>query len=184
MSKPFSVRTIAYCALFAALIAAGAFIQIPLPALPITFQTMFVLLAGMLLGPGPGMASCAVYLAVGLAGLPVFTRGGGFGYVLQPSFGFIIGFCFGALITGWFVKRTAKPGFRHYFAAGLAGTAAIYLVGMTYFWLIYRFIKGDTLGIGALFSICFLPVIPGDIAMLAVGSLIAVRLRPVLQGRR
>ena len=79
-------------ALFAALIAVGAFIRIPVPLVPFTMQTFFVVLAGMLLGKKLGAASALVYLAIGLIGIPVFTQGGGIGYVLKPSFGYLIGF--------------------------------------------------------------------------------------------
>jgi predicted membrane protein len=72
-------------ALFAALIAVGAFIRVPVPLVPFTMQTFFVVLAGMLLGKKLGAASALVYLAVGLIGIPVFTQGGGIGYVLKHS---------------------------------------------------------------------------------------------------
>ena len=82
-------------ALFAALIAVGAFIRVPVPLVPFTMQTFFVILAGMLLSKKLGAASALVYLAVGLIGIPVFTQGGGIGYVLKPSFGYLIGFIVG-----------------------------------------------------------------------------------------
>lgn len=97
-------RSMAYCALFTALIAIGTFIKIPIPYIPITFQVMFVLLAGMLLGPRLGALSVALYVTIGLVGLPVFTQGGGFGYVLQPTFGYLIAFIFAAYLTGWIVR--------------------------------------------------------------------------------
>ena len=84
-------------ALFAALIAVGAFIRVPVPLVPFTMQTFFVVLAGMLLGKKLGGASALVYLAVGLIGIPVFTQGGGIGYVLKPSFGYLIGFVVGKI---------------------------------------------------------------------------------------
>jgi biotin transport system substrate-specific component len=97
-------------ALFAALIAVGAFIRVPVPLVPFTMQTFFVVLAGMLLGKKLGGASALVYLAIGLIGIPVFTQGGGIGYVLKPSFGYLIGFVVAAFITGAIVrKRRISP---------------------------------------------------------------------------
>ena len=86
-------------ALFAALIAVGAFIRVPVPLVPFTMQTFFVVLAGMLLGKKLGGASALVYLAIGLIGIPVFTQGGGIGYVLKPSFGYLIGSWGSRLVT-------------------------------------------------------------------------------------
>ena len=74
-------------ALFAALIAVGAFIRIPVPLVPFTMQTFFIVLSGMMLGKKLGAASALVYLAVGLVGFPVFTQGGGQGSIqmLKPT---------------------------------------------------------------------------------------------------
>ena len=69
------------CSLFAALCAIGAFIKVPLAWLPITLQTFFSTLAGLLLGKKWGTVSVVVYLLLGLIGLPIFTQGGGIGYV-------------------------------------------------------------------------------------------------------
>lgn len=100
-------RQMVFCALFAALTAAGIFIKIPIPGTPMSFtlQTFFIFLAGLLLEPKYALISQAVYAAIGLIGVPVFMNGGGFSYVLQPSFGFIIGFCVTAMLISLLVRR-------------------------------------------------------------------------------
>jgi len=100
-------RQMIFCALFAALTAAGIFVRIPIPGTPMSFtlQTFFIFLAGLLLEPRYAFISQAVYTAVGLLGLPVFMNGGGFSYVLQPSFGFIIGFCVTAFLISVLVRK-------------------------------------------------------------------------------
>ena len=84
-----SVRTVirlAECALFVVLMVVSAYIQIPFPLVPLSFQTVVAVLAGLLLGAGWGAAAIGVYIFMGLVGLPVFTGGGGFSYVLNlPS---------------------------------------------------------------------------------------------------
>ena len=92
MSK---TKQLVFCSLFTALIAVGAFIKIPVPVVPFTLQYLFTMLAGLILGPRLGTISVAAYMLLGLAGLPIFTEGGGLWYVLKPSFGYIIGFCIG-----------------------------------------------------------------------------------------
>lgn len=95
MSK---TKTLIYCSLFTALIAAGAFIKIPVPVVPFTLQYLFTMLAGLLLGSKRGTISVVAYMLLGLAGLPIFSEGGGLWYVFKPSFGYIIGFCLGTYV--------------------------------------------------------------------------------------
>ena len=80
----------AICSLFTALTAVGAFIKIPIPVVPFTLQFLFTILAGLLLGARLGAVSMGAYAFLGLAGLPIFAEGGGFWYVLKPSFGYIL----------------------------------------------------------------------------------------------
>ena len=172
------------CALFAALIAVGAFIKVPLPTIPFTLQTFFVMLAGMLLGPKWGGLSAVVYLAVGLAGIPVFTQGGGLGYIFQPSFGYIVGFCFGAALTGWIARRKEKPSFWRLMASGFAGLGVIYVMGLIHYWVISTYYVGTGIGLWPLFLYGFLRTISGDIALCILASVLAGRLIPVLAKKR
>ena len=72
-------KSMIYCGLFTALIAAGAFIKIPVPVVPFTLQYLFTMLAGLFLGSRRGMISVVAYMLLGLAGLPIFSEGGGSG---------------------------------------------------------------------------------------------------------
>ena len=93
-------KGVIYCGLFTALIAVGAFIKIPIPVVPFTLQYLFTMLAGLLLGSRLGTVSVLSYMLLGLAGLPIFSEGGGLWYVFKPSFGYIIGFAVG-YICDW-----------------------------------------------------------------------------------
>ena len=104
-----SARKLVYTALLAALTAVGAFIRIPIGISVITLQFLFTAMAGVLLGPGGGALSQGVYVALGLEGLPIFTAGGGFGYVLQPSFGFLLGLIPAAAVIGGLSRRSSSP---------------------------------------------------------------------------
>ena len=70
-------KGVIYCGLFTALIAVGAFIKIPIPVVPFTLQYLFTMLAGLLLGSRLGTLSVLSYMLLGLAGLPIFSEGGG-----------------------------------------------------------------------------------------------------------
>ncbi|MDE6504733.1 MAG: biotin transporter BioY [Clostridia bacterium] len=130
-SKKLIAADIAECAVFAALMAAGAYITIPFPLVPLTFQTVISVLAGLLLGWKKGVISMAVYCFAGLAGIPVFAAGGGIFYVLKPSFGYIIGFIFSAYIAGITAGKKGLPYWR-YIVGGLAAFFADYLIGIPY----------------------------------------------------
>ncbi len=141
-----TTRRLVYIAVFTALIIVGGLISVPVPftSVEVSFQTLFVLMAGLLLGAGDGAVAVTVYIVMGLLGLPVFTRGGGIGYVLQPSFGYLIGFVLGAFTTGAvsnrFKKKTAGTGF----AAALIGMVPIYVIGIAYQVLIMYYYLGNS----------------------------------------
>ena len=109
-------QDVAVCGLFTALIAVGAFIKIVIPVgadtMNFTLQFFFVLLAGLLLGGKQAFFCVLTYLAVGLAGVPVFAAGGGPAYLLRPTFGFLLGFAAAAWVTGTVYSRFKDRGFK------------------------------------------------------------------------
>lgn len=178
--KP-KVLELTLCGLFTALIAVGAFIKIPLGPIPFTLQTFFVVTAGMLLGSRRGAVSALVYMLLGLIGVPIFTEGGGFGYVFKPTFGYIIGFIIGAFIAGLIVEKDEKPSFLRLLAAGFAGLAVIYAVGMVYVYLMKNFYLGTPMAVKSVIIYCFLVFLPGDGAMCVLAAVLSKRLRLFLK---
>ena len=174
-------RGLLLCVLFAALLTVGAYVKIPTPFIPITLQTMFATLAGLLLGPRLGAASAAVYMLLGLCGFPVFTQGGGIGYVLQPTFGYILGFIGGAFVTGIIAERMKKPGVWQLFAACLAGLLVIYACGVLYYFMLATSYLGKTVSACTLLVSLFLVFVPGDAVTCFLGALLSRRLLPLLR---
>ncbi len=118
---------------FACLTALGALVQIPIGPVPITLQVLFVLLSGLVLGSRLGALSQMEYLAIGFAGVPVFTQGkSGLIALLGPTGGYLVGFVLGAYLAGRVAESIARPGRIRFFVAGLVGTAGIYLCGMVW----------------------------------------------------
>lgn len=105
------VKELVLFSLFTALTAIGAFIRVPVPLCPFTLQLLFTTLSGLILGSRKGAASVAVYVALGLSGVPVFTQGGGPGYIFQPTFGYLLGFIAGAWLVGAYGKTVICPHF-------------------------------------------------------------------------
>ena len=113
-------------ALFAALTAIGAFFKIPFALAAISLQFLFTAMAGILLGA----LSQAVYVLIGLVGVPIFALGGGFSYVLQPTFGFLLGLIPSAFVIGKLAKQPLT--FWGTALAMLAGLAVLYAIGVPY----------------------------------------------------
>lgn len=174
-------RELVTCSLFVALIMIGAFIKIPVPIIPFTLQFLFTMNAGLLLGGKLGAVCVLVYIFMGLLGLPVFAEGGGITYVLKPSFGYIIGFAVGAYVTGKIANEVKEPGLKRLLAANFTGLAIVYLIGMTYFYLISAFYLNDPIGIWSLFLYCFILAVPGDALLCVFAAFIAKRLIPVFR---
>jgi len=115
-------------AVFAALVAAAALV--PGLALngfgvPITFQTLAVMLTGLVLGPARGFAAVGLYTLLGLAGLPIFSQGrSGLAILAGPSAGYIIAFPIAAFVVGWLatlvIRRTVKARALWFFLAATA----------------------------------------------------------------
>ena len=173
-------KSMVYCGLFTALIAVGAFIKVPVPVVPFTLQYLFTMLAGLLLGAKRGAIAVLAYMLLGLAGLPIFTEGGGLWYVLKPSFGYIIGFVLGTYVTGRIAETMPKKTIPHYLLANLAGLVIVYACGMSYYYVICNYVIDTPIAVWPLFLYCFILAVPGDIALSVLGAVIAKRVRPLV----
>ena len=168
------VLRITLIALFAALIAGGSFVAIPLPfsPVPIVLQNLFIVLAGLVLGPVMGSSAVLLYLFAGAVDLPVFAgASGGIAFFVSPTGGFLIGYFFAALCAGLVAGKPKEntSSFRIVTAAVL-GFLVVYIPGLL--WLQHfmgSWIKTFTAG--------FFPFLIGDGIKAVIVSLAAKRLR-------
>lgn len=167
--------------LFAALTAIGAFIRIPLPYVPLTLQVFFCLLAGLVLGARVGLLSQVTYIVVGLVGLPVFTSGGGPGYVLHPTFGYLAGLIVCAFAVGKLAERQEKITIARLFLINIIGVLIIYAVGVPYLYLIKNLYLGTEAPLSKVIYGGFLLTVPGDIIKSYLAALIGVKLIPYVK---
>ena len=171
-------------ALFTALIAVGAFIKVPMPLLPFTMQTFFTMLACFLLPKNYSSLSAGLYLILGLIGVPIFTSGGGLGYVLTPGFGYLIGFIVANYVAGDFfnryISKKMSVKMADYFVVGLVNIAIVYLCGLFYWYLLANVFTSNSIGIWPLLMNGFLLTLPGDLVKLAVAVPVASRVKRLL----
>lgn len=172
------IKNMILISMFAALSAAGAFIKIPMPFCPITLQILFTTLAGILLGGRNGAVSVGVYVLLGLAGVPVFTGGGGISYILQPTFGFLIGFIIGAYVTGK-ICHSGEPTMKRLILGSLAGYIPIFLIGTLYdIAITFLYLKSDAAVLTVAFH-CLLPL-TWDVFLCIFTAFLGKRLIPVI----
>ena len=166
-------KIITYTAISAALMICGAFIKIPFFPVPLTLQSLFCVLSGAILGCKYGPLSQFIYIILGLIGLPVFTSGGGFAYVLSPTFGYILGFIFSSFVAGLILRHKQIKSIAGYFAACFTGLLCVYIIGVPYLFAILNISKNAGKGFAYFLTAGFLYFIPGDIlkAVAAAGVL-------------
>jgi len=174
------VNKIASCIIgvitFVVLTSLGAFVRIPLPftPVPITLQTLFVLLSGLFLG-SLGVISQIIYVLLGIAGFPIFSGGGsGLFYLFGPTAGYIFGFIFATFFLGKFIKQIKVNLFSLLVILCLAD---LIILSCGIFWL--KIILG--LPFKKLLFTGFMPFIPGDFLKILVAASLYIRLKSRLQ---
>lgn len=168
--SPVEMLALVRVVLWAALIALGAWLSIPLAGVPISFQNFFVLLAGLMAGPKIGASAAGLYLLAGFLGLPVFSGGlGGPAILFRPSAGFALAFPLGAAAAGLIGRRRrGRPSFLRTLTAALIGDLVIYAGGY-----IGLLLVTDLRPEAA--ALLLLPLIPGDLLKFVVIAWLASR---------
>lgn len=171
----FLSRLLGVCA-FTMLLCFSAFIKIPLffTPVPVTMQTLVVVLAGALLGPRLGFSAVFAYLVLGVSGIPLFANSGaGLVYLCGPTGGYMLGFLAASFLIGSLIETFKTRNF--FFLSGimLCGMSVIYLFGGLWLSIGYGW------SAGRIFSLGILPFLLPDLAktILAVGIIKNLPLR-------
>ena len=166
--------------MFSILIAVCAWIAIP-TVIPFSMQTFAVFLALNFLGSRNGIWAIAVYLLMGLIGVPVFANGtSGISVLLGPTGGYMIGWFFSGWVMGMIEKWLGRD-IRVQALAMLCGLLVCYLFGTAWFMTVYTRESG-AIGLMTALGWCVLPYIIPDAVKIAVAVILCRRLRPVLTG--
>lgn len=174
-------RALAECALMAAVIALCAWISIP-AAVPFTLQTFGIFAAVAILGGKRGSAAVAVYLLMGMVGLPVFAGfKGGIGVLLGATGGYILGFL-GSALTVWGMEQLL--GRRGWVLAlsMVLGLVVCYAFGTAWFLAVYTRTSGP-MSLSAALGLCVLPFVLPDVIKIALALLVGRRVGQALERR-
>ena len=175
------IVTLTLSALFCTLICVGSFIRIPMPnMMPMTLQTFFVLLTALVLPFKSSILATVTYMTLGLVGLPIFSGGGGLGYVLMPNFGFIIGFVVATVIMSVITEKLNNCKIWQYIIISLLGVTAIYIIGILYFAFITNVYNNNSYSAIWFIQTVFLPFLPKEIICIILSSLSAYKIRPYI----
>lgn len=175
--------TLVHIAMFAALMAIGANISsfLIVGGVPITLQTFFAILAGILLGKRLGAASMIVYAAIGLAGVPVFAKfSGGMDTLISPTFGFILSYIFTAFAAGWIAEKI--PSKKGFILAALIATAINYVFGTNWMYAAYKlwFAAPEGFSYGMAWAWMAVPL-PKDVLLAVFAGLFGFRMQPIIK---
>lgn len=166
-------------AIFAALIAVGAFVSINIGEVPFTLQSFVIFLAFGTIGWKRGTASVGIYLLMGLIGVPVFAGfKSGAGVLFGPTGGFLLGFLLAGFVYGiisYLFRKIHIFGFFARLVASFFGTVAVYICGCLMYTAVY--LKEVTYSsLGTAFLVCVAPFIIVDIVKMFVAAAVSVRL--------
>jgi len=167
-----SLRGMIYASMFGAMTAIGAWLIIPFPLVPLTLQVLFLSLAAALLGGYLGALSQIIYVSLGIIGLPVFAGGkAGFGVLMGPTGGYLMGFIAGAYVMGKLVEERKRPGFAWIAASLFAGLVVVYVLGALQLMMVARLSLEKAIIIGVP------PPLPGDIVKILAATCITLKVR-------
>ena len=151
------------------------------PLVPFTLQTMFTCMAGLILGKKKGGLSVALYVILGLVGLPIFTKGGGPQYVFETTFGYLIGFAVGAYVTGAIAHAKENPSLKRLICAAMVNLVIVYAFGSVYGYIILNYVNHVQYGAVQVLMAFALPFIPADVVTSLFAAILAKKLLPVLE---
>lgn len=169
--------------LFALLTALGAQVAIPLPpfGIPMTLQTLAVTLAALALGPRLGMASMALYLALGMLGAPLFAEGSeGLGVLLGQTGGYIVGFIACQPVITRFVRRR-DGSVRGFWCIGLgvvAGHAVIFAIGVPWLYVVRNLDAASAIGAWSAIYYGMVVFLPAMVVKSAIAAIIGLWAAP------
>lgn len=181
MSKTFSAKNLAYCGIFVAFLCVSGIFNIPITNGAISMQVAVVFILACILERKLAVLTVIAYLILGLVGLPVFAKGGGLGYVFQPTFGFLASFVIGAFTLSSIYKSSIfKRKIVAYIVGIIATLLIVYAVGSTYMYFIFNLTTDNQFNFAKIVSFAVAPYILIDIGKAVVAYFVVISLERAL----
>lgn len=181
----FNSRRLLVSGLFIALTTMGGWIRIPFFPVPMTLQTLFVYLSGTLLGARQGALCQGLFVVLGLAGFPLFTTGGGLRTLLQPTFGYLLGFPVAAGLIGFL---TRQPGSNMHLSrlisAMASGSLALFALGVAHLFIYTQWIVGHHVNWVHLMWTGMILFIPSEVLKIMLAGTLTLKLSPIAESLR
>jgi biotin transport system substrate-specific component len=176
--RKLETRDLTQIAIFTAMISICALFAIPIGPVPVTLQVFFFLLIPALLGSYKGTLCMALYVGLGLIGLPVFAGGsGGFQSVLSPSFGYLLGYILLAPLVGKLGEKNLP--FLYTLLGMIVAIFLLYSIGMIYQYVIMNTVLSTPISWSTIFSMNFFTFLPLDLIKAFGAAVVYVRLREI-----
>ncbi|MDR0857494.1 MAG: biotin transporter BioY [Oscillospiraceae bacterium] len=176
--KQLTIRDIAKCAVFTAILAVCSVISIPLPlGVPVNLALLGVYLAALMLPPGQAFFSVLAFVLLGTFGVPVFAGfRGGLSVLAGPTGGFIAGYLLTVLVISVLKARFGLKR-RVIFPALVLGLLATYIPGIIWFAIVTGY------GVGKALTACVIPFLPGDAAKIIIAAEVSLKVVKLLPAR-
>lgn len=171
-----------YIGLAAALIAVSAFIRIPTQPVALTMQVFIIFLVPILFGTKVAFFGFLLYLGLGFIGLPIFSSGGGIGYVLMPTFGYLLGFLIATIPVGVICDKI--KGYKGYALAGVTFMLIYNIFGAAGLYFNINYVQNKEMSVSGAIIAGVLPFILPDVLKIVGAVSIAPVLRKVFKNLR
>lgn len=170
-------KDVTRCAFALVCLIIASKITIPISFIPITLQTLAVILLALLLNKQQMIMVFTTYLLAGLCGLPIFANGGGISYILQPSFGFLLSFPIAAYLLQYVKTKFKLVTLPSIFLVSLLSLLLIYAIGCIYMYGVFHLVMQLDKGITEILAIGVFPFVLNDVISAFIACVIAKRLK-------
>ena len=168
--------------MFVSFIIVCSLIKIPMIPVPISLAFTSINLICLISDTNLSFISVLMYIVLGLAGIPVFSQGGGIGYVLNPTFGYILGFFIMPFISSFFKKIVVyNKEFVKNIIISILNMFTVYICGMIYAVFILKTFYVMSYDIRQFITLFALIFIPGDLLMALITSFLGARLKRIVK---
>lgn len=161
--------------LAASLVAVSAFVRIPTQPVPVTMQVFVVFLIPIIFGPKIAFYGILLYISIGLIGIPVFASGGGPGYILMPTFGYLLSYLVSSYVVGTICEKVS--GFKRYLFAGASFLLIMYSMGAAWLYLSINYFQNKEMSVATAIAVGVIPYILLDVLKISGAVAISPALR-------